>query len=187
MEKAEIRKYILAQRGALTSKYVSGNSDRIFALLVGLSQVKQAKKVMIYSHFANEVRTGKLAGWLLFHGKRVFLPVVDENRLLAADIGSTCFEMNCYGISQPEKTTAQFEDPSKIDLFIVPGLAFDRKGNRIGFGKGYYDDLLLKAPDAQKIALAYDFQILDEIVAERHDIKMDILVTPKEVIRSEDD
>lgn len=187
MEKAEIRKYILAQRGALTSKYVSGNSDRIFALLVNLTQVKQAKNVMIYSHFANEVRTGKLAGWLLFHGKRVFLPVVNDDSLLAADIGSTCFEMNCYGISQPEKETACFEDPSKIDLFIVPGLAFDRKGNRIGFGKGYYDDLLSKAPDAQKIALAYEFQILDEISAEPHDIKMDILITPKEVIRREED
>ncbi len=187
MDKAEIRKTMLAQRRALTSKYVNDNSDRIFEMLVNLGEVKQAKNVMIYSHYANEVKTGKLAGWLLFHGMRVFLPVMDEDTLLVADMSSACFEMNCYGIAQPEKETAQFEDPSKIDLFVVPGLAFDRQGNRVGFGKGYYDDLLFKAPDAVKIALAYDFQVVDAISAEVHDIKMDILVTPKEVIGREDD
>lgn len=183
MDKAEIRKTMLAQRWALTSKYVSTNSDRVFERLVNLDEVVRAGNVMIYSHFSNEVKTGKLAGWLLFHKKRVFLPVVDGDRLLVADMSSTCFEMNVFGIAQPEKETACFARPGEIDIFIVPGLAFDAEGNRVGFGKGYYDDLLAEAPDALKIALAYDFQIMDKIVPERHDIKMDMVVTPKKIFR----
>jgi 5-formyltetrahydrofolate cyclo-ligase len=73
--------------------------------------------------------------------------------------------------------------PGEIDLFIVPGLAFDPHCNRIGFGKGYYDDLLAGAPDAIKIALAYDFQMVDKIQAEKHDVKMDMVVTPQKVFR----
>jgi len=167
MDKAQIRKTMLARRWALTSKYVNDHSDRVFDLLAGLHEIKNAKNVMIYSHFANEVKTGKLAGWLLFHEKRVFLPVVDGDKLLIADMSSTCFEMNSYGIAQPEKETACFAKTEEIDVFIVPGLAFDAKGNRIGFGKGYYDD----------------FQITDTIIPERHDVKMDMVVTPKKVFR----
>lgn len=183
MDKTEIRKTMLARRWALTSKYVSDNSDRVFERLAGLPEIKNAKNVMIYSHFANEVKTGKLAGWLLFHEKRVFLPVVDGDKLLVADMSSTCFEMNSFGISQPEKETACFAGPDEIDVFIVPGLAFDAEGNRIGFGKGYYDDLLAMAPQAVKIALAYDFQMVEKIVPEMHDIFMDMVVTPKKIYR----
>lgn len=181
MDKAEIRKTMLARRWALTSKYVSDHSDRVFERLAGLPEIKDAKNVMIYSHFANEVKTGKLAGWLLFHEKRVFLPVMDGEKLLVADMSSTCFEMNSFGIAQPEKETACFAQPDEIDVFIVPGLAFDAEGNRIGFGKGYYDDLLALAPETLKIALAYDFQMMDTITPEPHDIKMDLVVTPKKI------
>ncbi len=181
MDKAEIRKTMLARRWALTSKYVSDNSDRVFERLSALPEINGAKNVMIYSHFANEVKTGKLAGWLLFNEKRVFLPVVEGETLLVADMSSTCFEMNSFGIAQPEKETACFAQPGEIDVFIVPGLAFDEEGNRIGFGKGYYDDLLARAPKAVKIALAYDFQMIGTMTPEQHDIKMDMVVTPKKL------
>ena len=183
MDKVQIRKKMLAMRGELTSKYVSDNSDGIFELLTGLPEVKNAKNVMIYSNFANEVKTGNLAGWLLFNKKQVFLPVLDGQKLLIANMKSTCFEMNRYGIAQPERTTASFVQPGEIDLFIVPGLAFDLHCNRIGFGKGYYDDLLAGAPDAIKIALVYDFQMVDKIQPEKQDVKMDMVVTPQKVIR----
>jgi 5-formyltetrahydrofolate cyclo-ligase len=155
----------------------------VFESLIELDEVKNAKHIMIYSNFSNEVKTGKLAGWLLFHQKEVYLPVQDGPKLLIANMKSTCLEMNCFGIAQPEKATACFCEPSQIDLFIVPGLAFDRECNRIGFGKGYYDDLLSGAPDTVKIGLAYDFQIVDKIEAEEQDIKMDIIITPQAVIR----
>jgi len=181
MEKAEIRKKMLAQRHALTSKYINDNSDLIFDLLTGLREIRDAKNVLIYSHFNNEVKTGKLAGWLLFNKKRVFLPVVDGDVLLVADMSSTCFELNTYGVAQPERETACFVRPDEIDLVIVPGLAFDEAGNRIGFGKGYYDDLLAQAVNATKIALAYDFQMTDGIHPEKHDIRMDMVATPKKI------
>ena len=186
MNKAQIRKNMMAKRWALTSAYVSDQSDRVYERLVSLKEVCRAEKVMTYSHFSNEIKTGKLAGWLLFNKKHVFLPVVDGDILLVADMSSTCFEMNDFGIAQPEKATACMIEPEELDLVIVPGLAFDKKGNRIGFGKGFYDELLLKTPNAIKIALAYDFQIVDEIPCEEHDIKMDLVVTPKKVFGGKD-
>jgi 5-formyltetrahydrofolate cyclo-ligase len=182
MDKAEIRQTMKLMRGDLTSKYVNDNSERVFESLIELDEVKNARHVMIYSNFANEVKTGKLAGWLLFHQKQVYLPVVDGSKLLIANMKSTCLEMNCFGIAQPEKASACFVQPSEIDLFIVPGLAFDMQCNRIGFGKGYYDGLLSQAKDNVKIGLAYDFQIVDKIGVEEQDIKMDMVVTPQSVI-----
>ena len=74
-------------------------------------------------------------------------------------------------------------EPEKIDVVIVPGIAFDRNGHRIGFGCGYYDDFLKRARQAKKIALAYDFQIVDFIPAETHDVRVDVIVTPDGIIR----
>ena len=183
MNKAQIRRNMILMRGDLTSRYVSDQSDMVFEKLIELDEVKNAQNIMIYSNFSNEVKTGKLAGWLLFHQKQLYLPVLDGSKLLIANMKSTCLELNCYGIAQPEKATACFAEPEEIDLFIVPGLAFDRHCNRIGFGKGYYDNLLCCVPDTVKIALAYDFQIVDKIEAEQQDIKMDIIVTPQTVLR----
>jgi 5-formyltetrahydrofolate cyclo-ligase len=183
MDKAEIRKAMLARRWALASEYINEQSDKIFERLMRLDEVKQAENIMTYSHFSNEVKTGKLTGWLLFHGKRVFLPVVDDEKILVADISSACFEVNKFGISQPQRSTACVVEPKKIDLFIIPGIAFDSNGNRIGFGKGYYDNVLFNAPGAFKIGLAYDFQITEQIFPEAHDVKMDMVVTPEKIFR----
>ena len=74
-------------------------------------------------------------------------------------------------------------DPSQIDLIIVPGAGFDRLGNRLGLGGGFYDRFLQKTPRALKIALAFQFQIVDKIPVESHDQKIDAIVTSEGVIR----
>lgn len=181
MEKAKTRERMKEMRSSLTSKYVNDNSERIFERLTELTEIKNAKNVLIYSHFSNEVKTGSLAGWLLFFGKQVFLPVVDGDRLLIANMKSAAFEMNKFGISQPRKDAALFAEADEIDLVVCPGLAFDRKCNRIGFGKGYYDGLL-KNTNAFKMGLAYDFQVVDKINTEPQDVPMDMVVTPRELI-----
>lgn len=184
MDKAKARERMKEMRAALTSKYVNDNSERIFEQLTGLDEIKGANNVLIYSHFANEVKTGGLAGWLLFYGKQVFLPVVDGDRLLIANMKSAAFELNKYGIAQPKKRDAAFAQPDDMDVIICPGLAFDRNGSRVGFGKGYYDGLLAGVRGI-KIGLAYDFQIVGKIDTEPHDVVMDMVVTPREVIRGQ--
>ena len=85
--------------------------------------------------------------------------------------------IGAYGIEEP--TGEFFTDYSAIDLIVVPGVAFDRKGNRLGRGKGYYDRLLPQIPSAYKAGICFSFQIVEEIPAEPFDICMDEVITSK--------
>jgi len=88
-----------------------------------------------------------------------------------------------YGIPEP-KDSAQVVLPENIDVILVPGLAFDRSGNRLGYGKGYYDHYLLAlSQEALVVGIGYDECLYDEIPAEDHDVRMDYIVTPTEVLR----
>ena len=84
-----------------------------------------------------------------------------------------------YGILEPK--TVRKADENNIDVILVPGLAFDRNGGRMGFGKGYYDRLL-ESSKAVKIGLCYDFQILEKIPTESHDVPMNFVITEKEIL-----
>ena len=83
--------------------------------------------------------------------------------------------IGAYGIEEP--TGALFTDYATIDLVIVPGVAFDRDGNRLGRGKGYYDRLLPRIPSAYKVGICFPFQIVEEVPAEPFDIRMDEIIT----------
>ena len=84
-----------------------------------------------------------------------------------------------YGILEPSTKRPVAEND--IDVIIVPGLAFDRRGGRMGFGAGYYDRLLIKT-NAVKIGLCYDFQLMDSVPSEEHDVPMDYIITEKEIV-----
>ncbi|MGI6152767.1 MAG: 5-formyltetrahydrofolate cyclo-ligase [Christensenellaceae bacterium] len=183
MEKEKLRELLLVKRRELTSKYIDDASGRIYERTIALKEVIDAKNVLIYSNFDNEVKTGNLTGWLLFKGKTVALPVVQENDMLAVNIKSAPLEMSGFGVAQPKLDAAEIVAPDTLDIIIVPGIGFDRNKNRLGFGRGYYDIFLKRAPKAKKIALAYDFQIADEIEAASHDVKMDMIITPDEIIK----
>ncbi len=90
-----------------------------------------------------------------------------------------------YGILEPRTEKIRKTRVEDIDLIIVPGVAFDKKGNRIGHGKGYYDRLLDKT-NATKIGLAFEFQLLKEIPTDKHDLPIDILITEKRIIKCQD-
>lgn len=183
MTKQEIREKILSMRRGLTSKYIDDESAKIYELLTESGIFEGAGTVLSYSDFDNEVRTAMLTGWLMFRGMRLYLPCVRKKEMFAADIKSAGLELSKFGIAQPKFGEASFLEPEKIDVVIVPGIAFDRNGHRIGFGCGYYDDFLKRARQAKKIALAYDFQIVDFIPAETHDVRVDVIVTPDGIIR----
>ena len=134
--------------------------------------------------FKNEVTTSILIKNMLSEGKRVLVPFTDS--VNTAIIPSEIFKesdlvLNPFGYYEPKNLLSV--PVEEIDLVIVPGVVFDKNLNRIGFGKGYYDRILAKLKaSAKKIAVAHDFQLLDLIPTEEHDIKMDILVTEKRII-----
>ena len=111
--------------------------------------------------------------------KKIILPVVDgENLILKEFTGvSNMTEGVSYGIMEPAGET--FTEIEKIDLIITPGVAFDKSGNRLGRGKAYYDKLL-KSTNAFKVGVCFNFQFLDWVPTDMHDIKMDLVLSDKE-------
>ncbi|MDD5346996.1 MAG: 5-formyltetrahydrofolate cyclo-ligase [Candidatus Omnitrophica bacterium] len=132
---------------------------------------KNAKTVMFYMSFGGEVETIDMIKEAQELGKTVVVPVCDKNRMmrpcLLKDRGALL--RGPYGIREPAEKKAL--SVRSLDLIIVPGLAFDAKGRRLGRGKGYYDRFLQKVPpDIVSIGLAYDFQVLPTVPTTEHDV-----------------
>ncbi|MEG0356195.1 MAG: 5-formyltetrahydrofolate cyclo-ligase [Christensenellaceae bacterium] len=183
MNKIEVREKLLNMRRGLTSKYMEDESTKVFERLMSIEAFKTAKNVMVYSNFDNEIKTAVITGWLMYQGIHTFLPTVNQKTMYAANIKSAVLELSKFGVPQPAFKNAETIHPSEIDVIIVPGVAFDKNKHRVGFGCGYYDTFLKEAVHAKKIALAYDFQIVEKIDAEEHDVQMDMIVTPDEIIK----
>ncbi len=174
---------MLAARGALPSAEAEARSASIGASALALPEVMHAAAMLSYvSAVGNEVSTRALieAGWAA--KRRVFTPISGKNRQLlwAEVLGWEDLSPAGFGLLEPCQARAA-EPPTDAPV-IVPGIAFDRAGNRIGFGAGYYDRFLAKHR-GPRIALAYAMQLAEAIPAEPHDVRMDVIVTEHEVIR----
>ncbi len=184
--KTEKRKMIAGQRLSMDSERVMHSSRLISEKLFCLHEYKTAENMFIYLDFRNEVITSNIIVDALSRGKRVFVPacIIETKQLATIEITSLDhLERNFYGILEVKQEHIKLVDRSIIDTAIVPGVAFDRKGNRLGFGAGYYDRYFSSlAKPIKKIALAYSFQLVDSIPSELHDVPMDIIVTENEVI-----
>ena len=182
MIKDELRAKMRETRRNLSADEVTEKSAAIAQSLLNISAVKDARTVCMYISAFKEPDTRGIIGALLASGKRVAVPVTDEkNVTLSLSYIDNASELarGAYGIYEP--TVIKRADENDMDVIITPGLAFDKRGGRMGFGKGYYDRLFEKT-DALRIALCYDFQLLDEIPTEPHDAPMDIIVTEKRVL-----
>ncbi len=182
MEKGEIRNLILAKRDTMSSSDVLKKSLMIRERLIALPEFSNASPVMFYVQKGNEVMTDALIEYSLVRGKRVAVPFTDKrSKTLVPSLISSLneLEMGSFGIPEPRELRPV--EAEVIELIIVPGIAFDVHGSRIGYGNGYYDRFL-KAVRAKKIALAYELQIVDEIPNHTNDIKMDMIVTEERAI-----
>lgn len=180
--KKSIRDKILALRKHLSSVLMQEKSAAIKQTLFSLPEFMHAKIVMLYYSVRNEVYTHDIIGECLAT-KKIVLPklMLDELKPVELRRMQDLVEGQ-YHIMEP-KNTAAIEE--KIDIIIVPGVAFDVMKNRLGTGKGYYDRFLrtIPHPHALKIGLAYDFQIVGQLPVEPTDVPMDIVITEKRVIR----
>jgi 5-formyltetrahydrofolate cyclo-ligase len=174
MPKQKIRKEMLEKREALSIEEAERKSRIIIEKLKNDKDYIRAERVMFYMSRGKEVMTEDIIKDA-FKSKKVIVPKVTDKGLICCEItDSTKMSYSCFGILEPDKEVTC--DVSKLDLVVVPGVAFDKQNHRIGYGKGYYDSLL-KHAKCRKIGLAYDFQIVEKIPADEWDEKLDKVIS----------
>lgn len=180
MTKAEQRAYIHQQKKLFLQSTTMAEreaiSEQIFQQVEQLDEFKKAHVVMAYYSLPDEVMTHQFIDrWA--ESKTILLPKVDGNDLtLHRYEGKQSIIKGTYGIGEPN--TPRFVDYQKIDLVIVPGVAFDDKGRRLGRGRGYYDRFFLKLnlEHTTLVGVCYPFQKLLEVVTDIYDIKTDMVI-----------
>ncbi len=181
IKKFNLRKEMRQKRQDEDPLDIFSKSMKIIENLIKVEECKGPKKIMFYLSYGSEAMTFDTINLANMTKMEVYVPYLVEKDMKISRLRNLSeLSMTEYGIMEPEKR----EDISKEDLeiVIVPGVVFDRKGNRIGSGLGYYDRFL-KDTKAIKIALAFDFQVIDKIEPTKEDIPVDIIITEKEVIR----
>lgn len=185
--KDELRQAIVAKRNALTADEVACKTAAILQRLRQLVPFQRAQDLLIYLDFRNEVRTDGLIRELLDTNRKVYIPVTNpaSHTLTISQLVEPDQDLvrSHFGLLEPHPDALRPVDPATIDLVIVPGIVFDRKGYRIGFGAGYYDRFLATlSTSIPLISLIYEFQLVDRIPKEAHDIPVHILVTENRII-----
>src|SRR5919198_3128198 len=136
-------------------------------------EFKSAKVVGAYYAFGSEVKTDMIIERARALGKKVALPSVEGENLAFYELSSGKYLVNGrFGIMEP----LPYGPVDRIDMFIVPGIAFDKKGYRVGYGKGYYDKFLVKRK-VFSIGLGYSFQLIERLPTVEHDKKLDAIAT----------
>ena len=177
--KNKIRKQNLRKRDNLSDKEILVKSREIEKRLFSLPEYKESHVVMFYVSFGKEVFTHDMIKDAL-KDKIVVVPKVVKDEMIAVKINNFDeLSPGAFGILEP-KNSAGFPK-KKIEAVMIPGIAFSLDKHRIGYGKGFYDKFL-KGVKSVKIALAYDFKILEQVPHEKHDIPMDIVVTEEKII-----
>ena len=181
--KSDIRKTILEKLKAQREEDRRQGSLALKEKLFNLGEFKKAKNILLYAGKYYEVDTIPIIKEALKKGKRIFLPVTDvkRKRLIISEISDIKkdTELGPLGIYQPKRACKRLLRPQKLDFLVLPGIAFDKKGNRLGHGAGYYDRFLKSIPhNTPKVCLAFDFQVQDEdIPTLSHDVPVTKVIT----------
>ena len=175
MDKRELRAMIRSQKRAMTNEMIDEKSRVLGALFADTDAYRNARSVYGYLPHNQEVRTVPMLEQAIRDGKRVAVPKVfgEEMKFLWLD-DLTRVEKGYSGIPEPIDDGPVADDPTA--LVLMPGLAFDREGHRIGYGGGFYDKFLAAEPDHPTVALCYDFQVLDHLDTEEFDIPVDLVL-----------
>ncbi len=182
--KSESRKLWIEERKNIPDEIKQMSSDMIFEKLISQTEYKNADYVFIYVSMKNEVSTTKIINRALKDGKTVAVPVSLKNRkmyFVKIDRLDNLVK-NSLGVYEPVCGEEKEIIPSENTLLIVPGVAFDIYGARMGYGGGYYDTYIEKYGVENTIALAFDIQIRENIPREQHDKIMKKIITEKRII-----
>ena len=175
MDKKELRRTIRERKRAMTEEEIVSRSEKLGQLFAQSEAYKAAKTIYGYLPYNQEVRTVPMLEQALKDGKRVAVPKVygDEMKFLYLDDLSQV-EKGYAGIPEPIADGPVADDDTA--LVLMPGLAFDPAGHRIGYGGGFYDKFLAAEPNHPTLALCYEFQMLPELHTEEHDIPVDTVL-----------
>jgi 5-formyltetrahydrofolate cyclo-ligase len=185
MDKVVVRKMMIRRRNDLTLKEVDSLSAKIEQNLFSCKDFLSRDNVLYYLSFGKEVHTDSMIEHSLRLGKAVYVPriIKNKNKLEVCEIKNlkTGFELNDFGIREPFGVPAA--SPIKIDAIVVPGVAFDYSGVRIGFGGGYYDKLFVElSGNSLCLGIAYDFQLVDSLYQDVWDKKVQKVFTEKDTL-----
>lgn len=183
IKKDEIRKQILEKRSSLSLEGVNKKSELIIENLA--PYLKNAQNIMIFMDMKNEVRITKLIE--LYPEKNFFISKIVNSKNREMKINKyNENELVLHKFGYYESSSDDFYDEKILDIVIVPALAFDSSKNRIGFGGGYYDTFLNKVRGKNKntlfIGVCYDFQMIEEVPIEGHDVTLDFIINESEVL-----
>ena len=186
-----LRKKALEARNFIEYEDIARKSSAIIKTLISLKEFIESRFIMCYVDFRKEVVTRGLIKECISKGKRIAVPLIEpgtgaRKSIAACEIIDIEAELakGCYGILEPVKDSARRVPPEDLDMVIVPGVAFDLKKNRIGYGGGYYDRFLRKTRfNCVKVGLAFEAQIVAEIPACENDVPMDIIITEERIIK----
>jgi len=187
MNKEEIRRKILKKRLSLSSEDIRNKSQQAFLHLAETAEYRNSQNIMFYAATRSEVQTEEMIKTSMKMGKNIFIPIIlsDCINLAASKIFDFDAELEKgkKGILEPKKEFYRLFPPKNIDLLVIPGVAFDLSGNRIGRGFGYYDNFLRKIHNSTKIiALAFEIQIVEKIITDKNDIPVHKIITEKRII-----
>ena len=175
MDKKALRQKIREQKRAMTEEEIVAASNRLAEQFFATEQYRNARTVYGYLPYNQEVRTVPILQKALEDGKKIAVPKVyeDEMRFIYLEDFSR-LEKSSFGIPEPMDDGPVADDPTA--LVLMPGLAFDKEGHRIGYGGGYYDKFLAAEPTHPTIALCYGFQMLPKLETEEFDIPVDCVL-----------
>jgi len=188
LSKGKIRQEIFLRREKLSEELVNSFSKIIERKVENLKEFKEAKTIMCYIAKGKEVNTMGIIQKSLALGKKVVAPKVNtsQQQIVLHEIRNpeNDLSLGFKGILEPKSYMAVVKSLNKIDFAVLPGIAFDRNGRRIGFGKGFFDKLFMDKPIHSILCgIAFDFQILDNLPHSSHDIPMDVIVSERRIIR----
>lgn len=175
MDKQSLRRHIREQKRAMTEEQIVARSEKLGQLFTASEAYRQAKTIYGYLPYNQEVRTVPMLEQALKDGKKVAVPKVygEEMKFIYMDDLSKV-EKGYAGIPEPIADLPIADD--KTALILMPGLAFDKKGHRIGYGGGFYDRFLAAEPDHPTLALCYEFQMQEHLETEEFDIPVDYVL-----------
>lgn len=187
LDKKTIRKNVLEKRAKLTWEVIKEKSQIIEERLFNLEEYKRSDFIFSFISFKDEVHTHEIIKDSLNMGKQIGVPVtmVEPRKLLISELKDfeRELEIGYYDILTPKKEYQRIVSPDVVDLVLVPGVAFDEKGYRVGYGGGYYDRFFSSLKeDVIKIGLCYDLQILPQVPRASYDIPVDLIITEKRLI-----
>jgi 5-formyltetrahydrofolate cyclo-ligase len=178
--KNNLRRQMRMHNRLLSADAKNTESERIWQRMLLFPAFSSARTILFYWSMDTEVSTANIIA-RLFLSKKILLPVVQGDNLVLREFRGieNMVAEPIFGILEPQGQN--YVNYSDIDFVVVPGLAFDRTGNRLGRGKGYYDKLFSLVPKATKVSVCFQHQLVNNVPVETHDVQLDAVCTPAEL------